>query len=66
MVWFSGFFYPQAFITATLQNHARRTKTPVDQLVLDFRISTELTERGESEQVIRGLFLQNAALNAKD
>lgn len=36
IVWFSGFFYPQAFITATLQNYARKTKTPIDQLGLDF------------------------------
>ncbi|EFJ52773.1 dynein heavy chain 3 [Volvox carteri f. nagariensis] len=35
--WLPGLFFPQGFITAVLQNHARRTRVPIDHLVFDFR-----------------------------
>lgn len=41
IVWFSGFFYPQAFITGTKQNYARKMKIPIDKLELDFDICSE-------------------------
>ncbi|KAH0571585.1 Dynein heavy chain [Spironucleus salmonicida] len=61
-VWFSGFSYPQAFITGTLQNFARRQKIPIDQLVLDFEIFDILPEIPEGCQIITGMFLQGGRL----
>lgn len=63
IVWFSGFFYPQAFLTGVLQNHARKSKLPIDKLALDFEITTEAKTK-EGEAITKGLFLQGAALNA--
>ena len=49
VVWFSGFFYPQAFLTGTLQNYARKVKVPIDKLALDFEISAQKPTKAESE-----------------
>lgn len=60
VVWFSGFSYPQAFLTGTLQNYARRAKIAIDELVFDFRVTNEPVEL-EHAMVISGLFLQCAS-----
>jgi dynein heavy chain len=55
--WLPGFSHTQAFLTAVLQDHARRTSTAIDVLALDF----ECLAGGAAPSgavVINGLFLE--------
>jgi dynein heavy chain, axonemal len=36
--WICGMFFPQSFLTGTLQTHARRHNIPIDSLKVDFEI----------------------------
>ncbi|TKS70983.1 Dynein heavy chain 1, axonemal [Collichthys lucidus] len=62
--WISGFFFPQAFLTGTLQNYARRSGTAIDTIGFDFKVimksATEITEKPNSGCYIHGLFLEGA------
>jgi dynein heavy chain len=61
--WVSGFFFPQAFFTGTLQNFARRTKVAIDRLnfdfhILDDRTVAEITKKPEHGCYVYGLWLE--------
>jgi dynein heavy chain len=66
--WFSGFSFPQAFMTAVLQNYARSSKTAIDLLTFDFKIlddkkPSDITEKPENGVYVYGMFLEGARWN---
>ncbi|KAL8598267.1 hypothetical protein ACOMHN_035217 [Nucella lapillus] len=55
--WLSGFFFPQGFLTAVLQNHARKVGISVDSLTFTFKVlkfhrSRKMRARRKSSLVI--------------
>jgi dynein heavy chain, axonemal len=62
--WISGFFFPQGFLTACLQNYARKMTYPIDTVNFGFVYKSEslseLTTKPEDGCYIHGLFLEGA------
>ncbi|RKO89233.1 dynein heavy chain and region D6 of dynein motor-domain-containing protein [Blyttiomyces helicus] len=62
--WISGFFFPQAFLTGTLQNYARKYVVSIDVLSFDFKVIDMRWEDIYSKPgdgcYIRGLYLEGA------
>lgn len=63
--WFSGFFFPQAFITGTLQNYARKKIIAIDKLSFEFIVVdnmqyTDIKEKPEAGCFVYGIFLEGA------
>lgn len=62
--WLSCFFFPQGFMTATLQKYARGTKTAIDTLAFRTNVcplmAEAVTEAPEVGVNIHGLFMQGA------
>ncbi|XP_024940673.1 dynein heavy chain 1, axonemal [Cephus cinctus] len=57
--WISGFYFPQAFLTGTLQNYARKHIVSIDSIDFTFRVLNEKpVTRPEDGCVIYGLFLE--------
>ncbi|KAG5345241.1 DYH1 protein, partial [Acromyrmex charruanus] len=57
--WLSGFYFPQAFLTGTLQNFARKYVLSIDTIDFSYKILTSKpTQRPLNGCVIYGLFLE--------
>jgi len=66
--WLPGFFFPQGFLTGTLQNHARKYNIPIDTLKFAYEI-VPTNEDGtlvdpdstiEDGVLVEGLFIEGA------
>lgn len=55
--WISGFFFPQAFFTGTLQNYARKHIIAVDLLSLNFNFKDTLTHKDIHEKPDDGVYV---------
>jgi dynein heavy chain len=62
--WISGFYFPQAFLTGSLQNFARKYQYPIDTVEFNFRMMeeewTSLVIKPSDGVYIRGLFMEGA------
>uniref|UniRef100_A0A669QRK6 Dynein axonemal heavy chain 1 n=1 Tax=Phasianus colchicus TaxID=9054 RepID=A0A669QRK6_PHACC len=62
--WISGFFFPQAFLTGTLQNFARKSVISIDNISFSFKVREsdrfELSRPPSEGCYIYGLFLEGA------
>jgi dynein heavy chain len=64
LFWISGFYFPQAFLTGTLQNYARRESVAIDTVSFAYIVllaeDESASDKPETGCYISGLFLEGA------
>jgi len=68
--WIPGFFFPQAFLTGTKQNYARKYQIAIDRISMATELQDELdhtkyTTKPADGCMIYGLFMEGARWNAE-
>lgn len=67
--WLSGFFFVQSFLTAGLQNYARKNKIPIDMVAYDYAMlgvdQKQYTEPPEEGVYIYGMYLEGCGWDEK-
>jgi dynein heavy chain len=65
--WITGFYFPQAFITGSRQNYARKNQFPIDAVDFNFIViatpPAEIEAAPEDGVYIRGLYIEGARWN---
>ncbi|XP_017768545.1 PREDICTED: dynein heavy chain 1, axonemal-like [Nicrophorus vespilloides] len=62
--WISGFYFPQAFLTGTLQNYARKYVLSIDCIGFSFKVLKNYpTERAADGCCIFGLYIEGCRWN---
>ncbi|RNF11625.1 dynein, axonemal, heavy polypeptide 1 [Trypanosoma rangeli] len=68
VLWMGGFFFPQAFLTGTLQNYARRTSVAIDSVSFAFELLEEKdfsqVEARAEGAIVYGLYMEGARWDA--
>lgn len=65
-----GFYFPQAFITGTLQNYARKHVVAIDKLSFEFKIKDDLlykdvVDKPEDGCYVWGIYLEGSRWDMK-
>ena len=67
--WVSGFYFPQAFLTGTMQNHARKYQLPIDTVSFSYQLTHVLPEEVKQPPtngvLIFGMFLEGARIDSE-
>ena len=67
--WVSGFYFPQAFLTGTMQNHARKYQLPIDTVSFGYQLTHTLPEDVElaptNGVLVFGMFIEGARIDSE-
>ncbi|KPA85487.1 putative dynein heavy chain [Leptomonas pyrrhocoris] len=68
--WFGGFFFPQAFLTGTLQNYARQVHEAIDRISFEFQLQSPSVQpatapRPEKGALVYGMYMEGARWDAE-